>query len=68
MSEERTTHWKISNALGRVIGLGFVLVGLLVSFSGGVQRDRLTAVVGVLVAVLGILLLLARPGRTGTKE
>jgi len=68
MSDQRTTHWKIFNAMGRVIGLGFVLVGVLISFSGAVQRDGLTAMIGVLTAVLGTLLLLARPSQPGAKE
>lgn len=61
MSNFKTIYWKIFNALGRVVGVGFILVGVIGFISGLVQRDGLIAVPALIVAVLGVLLLFARP-------
>ena len=68
MADTKTTYWKYFNALGRVVGVGFVLVGAVILIYGAVQRDWLIAVPGFVIAVLGILLMLARPYRSDTKE
>jgi len=68
MADTKTTYWKFFNAAGRAVGVGFVLVGAGILIYGVVQRDWLFAVPGFVIAVLGMLLMLARPYRPATKE
>jgi hypothetical protein len=63
MVDYRTAHSKIVNALGRVVGVGFVLVGAVVGIFGIVRQGWLIPVPGLVVAVLGVLMMLARPYR-----
>jgi hypothetical protein len=59
--------WKIFNALGRFVGLGFLVVGSILALWGLEQREWLIAVPGIVVAILGCLLLVARPYRPDRK-
>jgi 1,4-dihydroxy-2-naphthoate octaprenyltransferase len=68
MADTRTGHWKIFNALGKFIGVCFIFGGVVVLIFGAAQRDWLIGVPGLVVAVLGILLTLARPYRPDLKE
>lgn len=66
MTDYEKKHWQVFNALGKIVGAGFALVGGIFAISGLVQTDGLIAVIGLVVAVLGILLLLAKPSRPGS--
>ena len=68
MADTRTGYWKVFNTLGKVVGVGFILVGVVVLISGAVQRDWLIGVAGFVVALLGVLLMLARPYRPDIKD
>ena len=68
MAGTKTIYWKFFNAAGRIVAVGFVLGGAVILIYGAVQRDWLIAVPGFVVAVLGMLLMLARPYRPDTKE
>jgi hypothetical protein len=60
-------YWKFFNALGRVVGFLFFIVGLIMGIYGlnllkNQQADAwLIIVVSSVTAVLGILLLMAKP-------
>jgi hypothetical protein len=62
----RTGYWKILNAFGKVVGIGFILVGAVIVIYGMTQRDWLIGVPALVLAVLGVLLTLARPSRPET--
>lgn len=64
MQNWRTTYWNLFNTLGRVVGVCFALVGLGFAVSGIMQRDWLVLGIGSVVAVLGVLLVVARPYRS----
>jgi hypothetical protein len=63
MANLKTSYWKFFNAAARVVGAGFCLVGAIVGISGAASRDPLAGVMGLVVVVLGLLLLSARPYR-----
>jgi hypothetical protein len=67
MSDFKTTRWTIFNTLGRLVGAGFVLVGVIIFIFGLVRSDGLIAVPALVVAVLGVLLLCARPSSLDSK-
>jgi hypothetical protein len=67
MSDFRTNRSKIFNTLGRLVGVGFVLVGAIIFIFGLVRGDGLIAVPALVVAVLGGLLLCARPSSLDSK-
>jgi hypothetical protein len=67
MSDFKTTYWKIFNTLGRVIGVGFVLVGLIIFTFGLAQGDALIAVPALIIGVFGVLLICARPSSPDSK-
>jgi len=68
MMDTKTGYWRMFNALGKFIGVCFVLGGGVVMLFGASQRDWLIGVSGFIVAVLGVLLTLARPYRPDTKD
>ena len=79
MSKLLATYWKTFNVLGRIIGVGFIFNGSVISiwgFSLIVGNDKhyeatdkwLMACVPLLVVLLGILLLRARPYRPDLPE
>ncbi|MEY2466911.1 MAG: hypothetical protein QOD03_1432, partial [Verrucomicrobiota bacterium] len=55
------------NLLGRVVGVGFVLIGSLFFLLGAVHGDWIMGSAGFLVAGLGVLLVLAKPYRPKSK-
>jgi hypothetical protein len=65
MKDYEKNHWKVFNALGKVVGVLFAFGGGFTAISGLVNKDGLMAVMSLVVAVLGILLLLAKPSRSG---
>jgi hypothetical protein len=50
-----------------LVGAGFVLVGVIIFIFGLVRSDGLIAVPALVVAVLGVLLLCARPSSLDSK-
>lgn len=68
MADTRTGFWKILNALGKFVGVCFILGGVVVLLFGAAQRDWLIGAPGFVVAALGVLLTLARPYRPDTKD
>ena len=63
----RTRYWRTFNALGRVVGLGFLAAGTVILIFGVAQRDWLIAIPGLVVATLGVFVSFARPYRPDTK-
>src|SRR5579859_100489 len=61
MSNTNSPYWKAFNVLARIVGVGFTLAGTIVLISGVVERDVLIAVAGFVVALLGVLVVAARP-------
>jgi len=61
MSNLKTIYWKIFNAVGRMVGAGFILVGAIVLISN--VTNVLVIVTASIVIALGVLLLCAKPYR-----
>jgi hypothetical protein len=61
MSDRRKGHSQLFNFLGRVVGAIFTLGGCVFIIYGVAGGGALFAISGLLVAVLGILLICARP-------
>ena len=68
MSNWRKTYWQLFNILGRIVGVLFVLVGGISFIHGLTSAGALIAVVGLVVAVLGILLVFAKPFRPDLRD
>jgi hypothetical protein len=64
----KSAYWKTFNALARVVGAGFMVVGSIVAVFGIGSRDGLTVVVALVVVPLGVLLVRARPYRPDLGE
>jgi hypothetical protein len=63
MSDWRKTYWQGFNIAGRLVGTGFVIVGGICFLYAISQGDVLAMVMTAVVAVLGILLIFAKPYR-----
>lgn len=82
MSDWRKTYWQLFNTAGRIVGVGFTVVGGIFSIWGlllvldpkatisvnGVPSNdpwdkAIVLIIGLVVCVLGILLVFARPFR-----
>jgi hypothetical protein len=62
MAETRgKAYWKIFNTLGKIVGIGFLLVGLVILVFGIARWDWLIVIPGFVVSSLGVLLVIARP-------
>ncbi len=60
MSNSRKTYWQFFNIAGRIVGVVFTFGGTIIvifSLRGG---DAIGAVLGLIVAMLGVLLLFAK--------
>jgi hypothetical protein len=68
MADTQTGYWKFFNALGKLVGVCFILGGIVILVFGATQRDWLIGVPGLIVAALGVLLLLARPYRPDSND
>jgi uncharacterized membrane protein len=68
MADTITRYWKIFSALGKFVGVCFIVAGVAVLIFGPAQRVWLIGVTGFVVAALGALLTLARPYRQDTKD
>jgi hypothetical protein len=56
-----STDYKTFNILGRIIGVLFAVFGMIGAIYGAGQRDGLIVVVCLVVAVLGVLMVIAKP-------
>jgi hypothetical protein len=65
MPNAKKAYWKFFNTFGRIIGVGFILWGLIFVLSGVTQRDGLIIIMGLATSALGVLLVLARPYQPG---
>jgi hypothetical protein len=63
MSDWRKIYWQSFNVAGRLVGACFVLVGAIFVIYGMTSGGAMFAVPGLVVAVLGVLLVCARPYR-----
>jgi hypothetical protein len=54
-------YWKTFNAVGRVVGVGFILVGAIVLISNA--TDVIAVVAALITITFGVLLLFAKPYR-----
>lgn len=72
MHNWRSIYWKLFNVLGRIVGVLFFAVGLTIGIYGFVSLRSsqiqpfeawLMIVLSLIVAVLGFLLIIARPYR-----
>jgi peptidoglycan biosynthesis protein MviN/MurJ (putative lipid II flippase) len=61
MKYSQSLHWKIFNVLGRIVGVGFVIGGLILAIYGLVSHDWLGVLMPSIMAILGILLIKAKP-------
>ena len=64
----KTTYGKRFNALGRFVGLLFLVVGVICFFSAMAQDDAVGTVFAAIVAALGVLLLYAKPYRPDLRD
>jgi hypothetical protein len=68
MADWRKTYWQIFNFAGRAVGALFTLVGVVFVIYGVTAGGALYVVTGLVVAVLGILLICARPYRPEPRD
>jgi hypothetical protein len=61
MSNLKTIYWKTFNVVGRVVGVGFILVGAIVLISNA--TDVIAVVAALITITFGVLLLFAKPYR-----
>jgi hypothetical protein len=54
-------HLKVFNLLGRIVGGGFVVVGLILLMYAISSHDWIAVSATAIVIVLGVLLLMAKP-------
>jgi hypothetical protein len=67
MNDDNSDFWAIYNVLGRIVGVGFIVVGLTISIYGATQHDWIVAGSSFVGFVLGILLIMAKPSRPGSR-
>jgi hypothetical protein len=63
MSGWRKGYWTVFNSLGRVVGALFILAGVIFVIYGASDGGSLFVVPGLVVSVLGVLLIFAKPYR-----
>jgi hypothetical protein len=63
MSDRRTTHWQFFNFAGRLVGAWFVFGGVIFIIYGFASGGAEFVIPGLVVGVLGVLLILAKPYR-----
>jgi hypothetical protein len=63
MADSQKTYWSFFNLAGRFIGVCFGLIGLVFVIYGAASGGAVYLVPGLVVAVLGALLLMAKPYR-----
>jgi hypothetical protein len=63
MSDQQDKYWASFNIAGRVVGGCFFVAGFIIFASFLTQGEFLGAAAGVVVAVLGILMMCAKPSR-----
>jgi hypothetical protein len=68
MPNRGKTYWRLFNVLGRIVGVLFTLGGAIFIIYGLTSASALVAVVGLVVAVLGILLVFAKPFRPDFRD
>jgi uncharacterized membrane protein HdeD (DUF308 family) len=68
MADTQKSYWKLFNVLGRFVGVCFALAGVIFVILGAAQQDSLIAAVGLVVAVLGVLMVCAKPSRPHGKS
>jgi hypothetical protein len=68
MKDDNSDFWTIFNVLGRIIGVGFIVVGLTISIYGATQHDWISAGSCLVVVVLGVLLIKAKPSRPSSGD
>jgi hypothetical protein len=64
----RTTYWKRFNALGRFVGVWFIVIGGIVFLYALSQGDWLAICFTALGPAFGVLLLCARPYRPDLRD
>jgi hypothetical protein len=63
MSDWQKTYWQVFNIAARFVGAGFVIVGGICFYYALSQGDVLAIVMIAVVAVLGFLMICAKPYR-----
>jgi uncharacterized membrane protein YhhN len=68
MSDWKKTYWKLFNLAGRFVGVCFFLGGVVFIIYGVSAGGALFVIPGLVVAVLGVLLFIARPYRPQSSD
>jgi hypothetical protein len=68
MSDWRSYYWRGFNVAGRFVGACFTIVGGIGFYYAFSKGDVLTMVVTAVVAVLGVLLICAKPYRPDIRD
>jgi membrane-bound ClpP family serine protease len=68
MSDWRKIYWQGFNFVGKIVGVLFILFGTIFIVYGATSNGAAFVITGLIVAVLGILLVCARPSRSDRRE
>jgi hypothetical protein len=68
MPDWRNTYWQGFNFVGKIVGELFILFGTVFIIYGVTSNGAAFVITGLIVAVLGILLVCARPSRPDRRE
>jgi sugar phosphate permease len=68
MSDWRKTYWQGFNIAGKIVGVLFALFGIIFIVYGATSGGATFVIPGLIVAVLGILLVCARPYRPDERK
>ena len=68
MSDWQKTYWKLFNFAGKFVGVCFFLWGVFFIFYGVAAGGALYVIPGLIGAVLGVLLFIARPYRPKSRD
>jgi hypothetical protein len=68
MSDWQKTYWKLFNLAGKFVGVWFLLGGVVFIIYGVAAGGALFVIPGLVVAVLGVLLFIAKPYRQDSSD
>ena len=63
MSDSKKGHWSVFNFLGRLVGAWFIFGGIIFIIYGFASGGAEFVIPGLVIGVLGVLLILAKPYR-----
>jgi hypothetical protein len=68
MPDWRKAYWQGFNFVGKIVGVLFILFGTIFVICGATSGGAIFLIPGLVVAVLGILLIFARPYRPDQRK